>query len=365
MRVATTCAALRAATSAAKAVCDPNAAVLAYTGVHLVATSDGSGDGGLGALAVEASDGDAAITASVDGADVAEPGSIVVAPEPLLRLLDASSGADPVELVTDGNDVAVRIAGGDPYRLRGLAVTFPTLLHVSLPGGPVDPERFATAVAAVRPAAGGAYEGVSLRSSPDGVRLAVTDGFRLHVAAIPGEGFGDFDGIVSVDVIDWAVRAKAHSIAVDSGGKLIAIRGAHATITARLLAPATPFPPIDNLLGGGWGHQCEADTAALKALLGRLAAVGVNVPVVVAGEAGSLTFTASQSDVGEGNERLEVGGDAAGVEFGADRGFFAAACGVHGPRATLGYNSATQPVTLTSQSRGVDVTTVLMPVRFD
>lgn len=356
MRVTTNRSALREALGAARVVCDLKAPVLAHTGVRLRADDDG--------FTVCGSDGTISILATVAGAIVHHAGELVMPPEALSALVDAADAKAELELSEERGDLKVSVAGKKPYKLRGLAVTFPTPLSVSLPGGDIDPAQLAGALAIVRPATG-ATAHVAVRSSAAGVRLAATDGYRLHVGLLDCSGFGDFDGIVGVEVLEWATKAKASRIAVDSEGKLMALVGPQTVVTARLLQPTTPFPAIDGLLTDTATVHCTCAPEAWTPALGRLAAVGVNAPVAVeSDDSGQLTLSASQSEVGEGSETISVEHLDGAVAFAADRAFLADAVSVHRATMTLCFTGATQPFVLRS-GQGLQAVTVVMPVKFD
>lgn len=356
MEFTATCADLRDAVRSAGSVCSPTAELLAYTGVFIETTDEG--------VRVCGSNGGLSIVANVNGAVTGSHGNAVVVPGPVVSLLGNSPGADTARVSgdEDGN-LSVTVGGNDPYRFRGLAVTFPPPLSVMGSYTPIGSQELADAVSVVDPVQNQNYPGVSLRSSAAGTRFAATDGYALHVASLTS-GFGDFDGLVPPDVIADAVKAKADRIAIDTDGRLISLRGHSVTVTARLMQTAAGFPAVDSFLDASHPINVTVDAKAIREALKRLAAFGSGtlVRIVASNDGSALMMSVDVTDLGSGTETVPVEGDGTGINFAADRSILSTACAVHTGDTTLSWTNSTSAIRLTSGSQP-HRTTVVMPVR--
>jgi DNA polymerase III sliding clamp (beta) subunit (PCNA family) len=356
MKCTATASILREALNGPRSVCSAGASQVAHTGVLL--RTDGS------TLTVCGTDGEVAVV-SRSSVTVDADGEALVPPRPLIALLDGVAPATPVSLEAADSTLTIRFAKASPYRLRTLTATFPPPIAVTTPPLPVNLAGLDRAVTAVRSATGPSPAGVQIVSSAAGLRLAATDGYRLHVVDLGDGGFGDFSAVVSLPVLEQASRARPHKVAVDGDGKVIAFSGDRVSISARLLA--TPFPAISAVLADHPDDlRLEVTAAALRAALGRLVALGSTAPVLVEVADSQLRLSAADAEIGEGSEDVQVisGGNHDTIRFAADRSFLADAASAHGDATvTLVWRGAEQPVRLRSGDAKLAITTVVMPVK--
>jgi DNA polymerase III subunit beta len=343
---------LRDTLAAPRSVCSPNTHQLAHTGVLLVA--------GDGRLRITGTDGDVVVVSSAM-VEIESPGEALVPPRPLSALLDGL-GTSPVSLEVSDANLVVRARGAAPYRLRLIASTFPPPLRAGTEMVRAELSGLERAVAAVRAAAGPSPSGVQLLSDAQGLRLAATDGYRLHTATLDGGGFGEFSGIVSAQVLEQVARAKGTKVAVE--GNIISFEGERVEVSARLLA--TPFPEITPVLAAVADEiRVTVPAGAVRTALTRLGALGSAAPVQVSIDGTSMMLSAVDVEVGDGSEEIELpNGVADTVSFAADRGFFADAVGSHGDGdVELAWRAALAPVRLSSSHTWGRVVNVVMPVK--
>lgn len=297
MRFATTASVLRDALTAARhATPSGPAALVAYTGVHLLVKD--------ATLAATGSDGTTTITASAEVNDT-KNGSVVLLPRPILSYLSSLEPASPVvvESVADTH-VTVTAAGAPPYEFRTLSATFPSTSSGKSEPVQADLSRLGAALASARSSAGKDGLGVQLVSTDKGLVLHTTDNYRLTRVEIPEAGFGDFVGTLPLAVLETLARYEITSVAVDPRGKTLEFNGPTISVSSRLLA--APFPPVEGLLTQRPPHTATAPAVELRRALVRLASVADDSPVTCKLEGSEMTLTVRNADTGAGVEVLAL-----------------------------------------------------------
>jgi DNA polymerase III sliding clamp (beta) subunit (PCNA family) len=357
MKIAATAAALRGVLVAPRSVCAPSATQLAHTGVQLRA--DGT------TLTASGTDGDVAVQSRTI-VHVDEPGEAIVAPRPLLSILDGVAPAAEVTLSAADGTLTVSCAGASPYRLRLITVTYPPSVGPSTPPLPANLSGLGRAVTAVRAATSLAYHGVQVVSSSSGLQLAATDQYRLHVATMRDGSFGEFSGLIPLSVLDHVVRAHPSKVAADSDSNVVGFAGDRTSVAARLLSGT--FPSIDTILATtDTDVRLQVNASDLRAALTRLEAIGGSAPISVSVGDDGLKLAAADAEIGDGCEdvRLVSGGGETRVGFAADRSFLADAVAAHGDAVIdLWWRGPHHPVRFHSSDPEMTIATVVMPVRF-
>lgn len=338
--------------SDAGSITPSNPAMVAYSGVFIAADGD--------AVEVTGSDGETTVTSRADAA-VTRPGRLLVPPAPLLRFL-GTVDADRVTVELVDGDLSVTPAGMSGYRFRPIAATFPQPPTATEGAHRADLSRLPAALAATKAAHSKDY-GVQLVSTSEGLTLHTTDSYRLHRAQLPEAGFGTFTGECSLTALERVVRADATtSVTVDDRGRSITFFGPRTRIVTRLLAPQ--FPAVGDMLSMSPPHAVTLPAAAIRAGLGRLAAIADTRPVQVEIEGAKLTMSVMNEEIGTGSETIGLAGPApAPYRFAVNLAYLNAAIGAHHAAAvTLGWFEANQPLMLTSDEP-FGVTALLMPVQ--
>jgi DNA polymerase III sliding clamp (beta) subunit (PCNA family) len=305
MRCSSTAGALRGCLSTAAQVTPRLSDRPANTGVLLEVSGS--------ELVVCGTDGETSITATlvVSGAS---PGSVLLAPRPLLGYLATLDDAVPVTVsLSDAEQLVVEPQGRSPYRFRPMSGSF------TRPGGSrlalraADLSLLARALKAVSPAASREHGGVQLVSTDDELVVNATDNYRLSHARLPGAGFGPFAGVVPLSVLELVARLQLTSVAADAKGTLIRFASESVSVVTRLLA--VPFPPTEALLSSRGQMSVELPVVALRAALRPLELVAASRPLQVTVEGDLVTVTASNLEVGTGTEQVRCAVPASGPAF--------------------------------------------------
>jgi len=356
MKFMSTAGALRNAINTARQATPATPSLLAYTAVQLVVDGD--------QVKVTGSDGDTTIIASTLVTGGLE-GSALILPKPLVSYLNTLAAEQRVSLETSEqqDELVVHPAGSNPYRFRTVASTFPQAASPSGSPVTVDMKGLQAGLAAVRTAVAKENPVVQLVSGPSGLTLHATDNYRLTRVHLDSAGFGEFSGILPLQVLDRVAKLETTKVTVDSRARVISFISPEVVLTTRLLS--VPFPAVDGVLQSVPPHKAALPAAPLLQACSRLAAITESSPVKCALTNDSLTLNVSNADLGSGTEEIAVvehhgAGD---FEFLARLGYIQdAVVSAGSEQVVLHYSGAVQPLFIMGAGE-LAVLTVVMPVR--
>jgi DNA polymerase III sliding clamp (beta) subunit (PCNA family) len=330
--------------------------LMAYTGVQIIV------DGEI--LQVVGSDGETTIsaTATVTGA---QPGSALILPRPLATYLGTLPSEAHLQVYTTehGDELLVTHGGDTPYRFRTLATTYP---QTPFPQGStveVDFSGLPSAVAAIRTAASRENPVVQVSSSGKDLVLHSTDNYRLVRAELPGAGFGDFTGVLSLSLLERLAKMDIRAVTVDGGNRLVSFASPQARIVTRVLA--VPFPAVETVLATRPTTGTTLPTGRLLEACTRLSSISDNAPVRCLLDSSGLTLEVNNADLGSGREKVVLVEDPerAPIEFMVRLGYLSDAMTAAGTDGVeLFYTGPLQPLFF-SPPASTRITTVVMPVR--
>ena len=332
-------------------------ALAVFGGVQLEAAS--------GKVTATGSDGETTIAASAQ-ASVSTEGSVVLPHKPISTFLSTIDSSSDVHVVLADGEVTLRVGKLSPYRFRTTGTRFPSVLSPKGKPQKVDLSRLATALSVVRAAVATEHHGVQVISDANGLHLRTTDHYRLHAVTLPEASFGEFDGVITLAVLDRVAAHEPTEIVADERGKGIQFRSPEVSITSRLLQ--VPFPNAAAVLDQTFPGKATVDVEAARQALSRLGAVSADraggadgTAVTVTGDSDGIRFEVSNANVGSGEEALD--GESSELRFVVDRQFLLAALLAHqADSVTLGYAGPHAPVRISSV-KPLQSTTVVMPMR--
>jgi DNA polymerase III sliding clamp (beta) subunit (PCNA family) len=354
MRISVPAGSLRDALNRARQLIPATPSLLAYSGVLLQTVAED-------ALRVTSSDGDSTFTVSVP-VKVDAPGQVLIAPRPLLGLLQSLPPGGEIELaVSEVGDIVVTGPGINPYSFRPMTATFPV---PTTPASGVRPEKLsslADGLALVRAAAGRDTPVVQVVSDGDLLVLHTTDGFRLARVTLPGAGFGTFTGVLSLQVVDRVARMSPEEVTVDLKARTLAFRGESAILTTRMLA--TPFPAVETVLLNAPSPVTTCVAGEVAASLARLAAIVEQGTISLEFSGSELHLRASAAEVGAGHEVVALRTPVPSTfQLQLRAPYLADAVGAFGDGdVSIAYSGALQPLFLSGSA--FSLTHVVMPVR--
>ncbi len=358
MKFSTTAAELLAVLDQARAATSASATLVAYAGVQLQVRQR--------QLTVTGSDGELTIASTTKVANAVD-GQVLLPPGPLAGLLKAVPPAAAVAVELDG-DVRVVVDGLHPYVLRPVSATFPAPSPVRGQAADADFTGLDEAYAAVRAAVGREVAGVQLESDDDGLHLRATDNYRLHAATLPTGTFRAdgttvaFSGVLPAATLPRLAALGKVTVQADAHGRVLKVvsQGSPSTtVTTRLLG--VPFPAVGAMINAEHPSSCSVPVEAARRALARLGAVTDTAPVAVSVEAGTLRLSASNIELGTGQEEIAVSGD--DLSFVVSRQYLVEALGAHrAEHVTFGWSSPLHPVHIASDAP-FPVRCVVMPIR--
>lgn len=359
MRFSTPAATLLAALHRASGIIPTRPSMLAYSGVNLEVSA--------GKLTATGSDGHTtvSVTSKVSGTVT---GNALMLPKPISHYLGRLDAGATVTFEKDSDtEATLSVDGAAPYRFKLIATTFPVQPSLRSEKHPVDMEGLSRAVSAVSPSATLApnVQAIQVISTTEGVKLHSTDGYRLARAVLPpAAAFGDFDGLLSLRVLELAASVGVTTVQHDGKGR-VAFSSDDTTISARLVTH--PFPVVESVLGAVPIYTAKVPRLPLKAALRRLSALAEgSVPLVVDLAGNEATLSMRSNNLGSGTEVIELGAAVPSeVKFGANLEYLEQALSAHvAEDVTIGWTAAKAPVFLTSDA-DIPVVNVVMPVAFD
>ncbi len=211
--------------------------------------------------------------------------------------------------------------------------------------------------------------GVLTRLSGDGITMVATDSYRLAVeradlasppdspweAIVPARALTELGRLGSGDPDEVLQLSLANNQAsFEIGG---------ASLTSRLIDGQ--FPDYTQLIPDTFEHELTFDRAELLSVLGRIGILAQRgSPVRLAFAEGSLTVSATQSELGEGAEALPVAFQGDPIEVGFNVEFLRAGVeSLGGEGVRLGIISPLRPGLLRGDSD--DYRYLLMPIRLN
>jgi len=319
-------------------------------------------DGGI--MKVTGSDGDTTINASIPVSD-AVGGHALILPRPLVSFLTTLTTDQMVTIESSAqqDEVVVSPAGSSPYRFRTVASTFPQAAPPSGEPVPVDFKELPAGLASARTAVSKENPVIQLVSDESGLTLHATDNYRLARVHLSNSGFGDFSGILPLQVLDRVAKMNTSQIVVDGSARVISFISVDVVLSTRLLS--VPFPAVEGVLGALPPHKAVLPSAQLLQACSRLAAITESSPVKCILTSNSLVLNVANADLGSGAEEVPVtSNDGAGdFEFLARLGYIQDAVVATGAESVvLFYSGSVQPLFVKSDG-GLDILTVVMPVR--
>jgi DNA polymerase III sliding clamp (beta) subunit (PCNA family) len=307
-------------------------------------------------------EGDTTVTVTVPATDTAA-GEKVVEPKPILTFLAGLAPSTPVDASAGtGPELRLHPRGGGPYTFRVLEATFPS---TSVPAAHVHPVDLTDLPTAVRGVKGAASKSrlVNLTSRPDRVDLSATDGARLAHASLPGVTFGEFTGLLPLDVLDQISDIAATSVALDRRGRVLTAASDQVTIITRVVEDQ--FPNVESVLGNRPAVRAHIPVRQTTQALARLAAVADQRPVKVHITGDQLTLeSVAASGPGSGQEHIMLTHPASGdVTFAVNLNYWRDALTAHAADTVALAWSSPEAAVFVDSTDPVPITTVVMPVR--
>lgn len=353
MNVTVSCTDLARALDLARSLTPTNPVVLAHGYVQLTAAE--------GRLRVIATDGDTTVHASL-AANITDEGSVTVAPRSLLPLLQGRK-ADQVRLSVESGNLLVSGLTRRPYRFT------PFLGALAAPAAPqagdtaLNLSALPTAVAAVRHACARDTGIAQISASNGTLTLATTDSYRLAVARIQAP-VADFSEVVSLAALDTVTKRPVHWMAPLTQSRLLAFTGEDIAWTTRPLGLA--FPRLDAVVDARPDTGVNVDPVSALAHLQRLSSVDPSGehPVHITVDEDMLSCVVT-TPTGSGSEDVPVtGAGLSGFDVHVRRSYFVDSLAAHGRAdVRLTHAGGLQPIFLTSTHAGLELLTVVMPVR--
>lgn len=350
-------------TAIAAAAQSTGTAHAAYTGVLLNVTGS--------TFTARGSDGDTTVAAAVTVTG-ASKGEALVPPKPLLKYLRGLDADVEVTMESPSTTSLLVTAGSaDPYSFIALAVPFPATALTKQPQREVDLSQLTDALAMVKDSAGalagsGKEKVVQVVSNDNGVFLHATDNYRLARSVLPAAaGFGAFDGLVPLRVLELAGTHRPTHVQVDPKGRQIVFHAPGIVIASRL--SQDPFPTVESVLAQGAPYTVTLDRSSVAAALRRLSAFAgdgrESLRVMVAGT--TVTFTLVNPVAGTGVEEVDLADAAPGeVEMAVNFDYMVDAFATHAACETvnLSWSAPLNPLFVTATDP-VPSTLVIMPMR--
>lgn len=353
MNFTTTAGKLYSALSTARAVTTPTSTLVAFSGVLLLVKGD--------RLSVIGADGDTAIAASVP-LDNSTDGEALVAPKPLAGFLSAVDQAAEITVQSDSVDVTVQVAGlAAPYTFRAIQARFPRPPAARAAPTEVSFNDIDRAVNAVRSAVDRDHGGVLVISDDKTLKLFATDHYQLHAATVAGAGFGEFTGVVPLQVWERIALLEITGVVADVRGKTLRFSGTDLLISTRLLSVA--MPDMTNVLTSTPPMSAQVRVAELKHALKRLTAVTGSEPALLTIAEGQLSLAATNSEAGSGSEMLPVTTTAT-ASIALDPQRLISALAAHtADIVSMSFGTEIDPLHVKSKTGRTEITTVVSPIR--
>lgn len=353
MRTTVDAAELTAALSAARAATPSKPQLPAFAGLLLIAAGN--------RLQVVGSDGATSVTRYV-AAEVHDDGRVLVPSRPLTSYADALEGGDVTLDGTERGWVSVSGSSSPTYAFRTIEDHYPA---PGWPGGRRVDGDFAGLSAAVSAVAPSTDEHGGVCLSGPGLVLTSTDRHRASYAKVPGVDVGEFSGVIPLDTLQHATRARVEAVEVAEGGGRVRFHGPKTTVSSALLD--VPAEDVASLVGRLPGHEARLSRTKVRRAVARLRglASGERTPLRLTIRSGEVVLAASSADVGEGAER--VGAESsrhADVDFLVSLAFFADAMDAQPTdEVRLCYSGPDNPLFVVGRTEDVEVVTVIAPMK--
>lgn len=354
MEFLTTVGKLRDALTTARHATSNNPSIAAYAGVVLKVEKK--------TLSITASDGENTIEASFKPTSCKD-GTILVLPRPLSNFLSNLEASEEINVyLNPTGDLEVKPVSSSAYSFRKVVATFPTPPVSKSAPRSADFSRLELAITAIRASTMKDNPGVQLLSSEEGLILHTTDNFRLSRALLPEAGFGNFTGVVPLNILEKVSRLDINSVAVDPKGRTIRFMGPEVTVATQL--QSVSFPDVAGILEATPPTEAVISIAKIRKCLPRLNSIAEQAPLKIRFEDNKMTLSVSNADLGTGSETLTLEKDVvAPFEFFVNLSFLLATCASHNAETlNLAYSAPVEPLFVRS-FEPVEVTTVLMPVK--
>jgi|MesohylFT_1024984.scaffolds.fasta_scaffold03123_2 DNA polymerase-3 subunit beta len=297
MRFKVSAGALRDALNQARHATPASPSMIAFGGVLVLVDEVNS------ELSVTGSDGETTITATCKVSDTSS-GQVLLPPKPVAAFLSTLDGKSSVTVETGADGDVLIGAGGEPYRFRPLAATFPTPTKSDDNPQEANLIRLHDALSAVRHATSKESPGVQVVSTATSLVLHATDNYRLARAEISDGGFGEFVGLLPLAVLDRVSRLSPNAVSWDSRTRTVVFHCPGVKISTRLMA--TAFPAVETVLSSVPQVRANFDAPETLAALSRLAAVADQAPVAIRLSDTTMELRVFNADLGSGYERVEL-----------------------------------------------------------
>ena len=329
--------------------------MIAFGGVLLVVDESNS------ELRITGSDGETTITSTCEISDVCG-GQVLLPPKPIFSYLSNMDSKSYLTVETSPDGDILIGDGMEPYRFRPLAATFPTPIISEEEPRKTNLSKLQDALSAVRHATSKDSPSVQVISKGNSLILHTTDNYRLARAEIAGGGFGDFTGILPLNVLDRVSRLNPNAVSWDSRTRTIVFHCPDVKISTRLLASS--FPAVETVLSAVPQTQVMFDTSMILSALSRLAAVADQAPVSVRISESTMELKVSNADLGSGSEKVNLSSIVSvPVELHIKLSYLVdAIASTGGENATFAYLGAHQPLFVLSDEPNVTIQ-VIMPIR--
>lgn len=296
MRFVAPLAALREAVKTAQQAIPAVTARTELSGVLLIA-------GATSCSAVASRNGETTIAAQLAITE-SEPGQVLLPAAALSAYLATFEPGESVTLSATDQTVAVRVGDHPPYHLRRILAPLPLPAAPEAPPVPVDFSRLGAALAAVRASVDRTTSAVQLVSSSAGLAVHTTDRYRLTRCVLPEAAFGDATLLLPLDVLEWLARSTITSVTLDPSSRSVRFAGAQVIVSTRLLA--APFPAVEPVLRSEPSYRARVSGADLSRSLQRLRTISRQAPVVAHFVGERLTLSATNDDLGWGEEHVAL-----------------------------------------------------------
>lgn len=279
----------------------------------------------------------------------------------------------PVTLEAAGDAVTLTSLSGS-YELRGLpASDYPDLplqqsgTPITLDAGALLAGLRSTLFAASSDEAKQLLTGVHLRLTADGLECAATDGHRLAVLTIPGEG-GDLSLTIPARSLRELERllGNSGSLQLYEGKGQAVITSGDRLLTTRILEGT--YPADRQLIPGGFKRSIVLDRRAFVAALERVAVLADPhnnvVKLAIDPDQDQVIVRADAQDLGRGSESLAavITGEAETIAFNV-RYLLEGLKAISSGQVVLQANAATTPVVLEPVEDEAGFQYLVMPVQ--
>lgn len=320
-----------------------------------------------GEVRILASDGTVTIYLNLE-AQVSTPGLVSLPPTSLLAYLSALPSSASVEAVAPPkSDLKIKSSSASsPYTFRvtssNLIQSFPEP-DISL-AKDVDFSNIASIMNAIKSSVSPAQPDPRIISCPEGIFFHTTDTFRVSQVRIPGMGFGNFTGVIPMEVLELISKLNIKQVSIDPSPipKKITFIAEEGKVTSRLLSSS--FPAVENSLASLPPLSTQIPVTPFLDAIALLSVFNRSANVVLEIDQLQLKACINEADYGTGCEEIELPKQSPSPLRCALRLKFLkeTLLALDTPKATLHWEAADRPLYFTTEKDNLLITLVIMPV---